>query len=151
MTKELKDLNENQARVLNLLPEGMNNLISTTEIEDITGLSKRNVMGIIMELILDYNLAIGSFRDIHPHGYFIITNEKERILGTSSINQQIKTMQRRKETVEGADLETALLYKEKYRDEMLERDKQLDIFNTSKLIYISPELKQLLLKANSVG
>lgn len=128
MTKELKNMSQLQAQVLMLLPEGMDRLVSTTEIENILHLDKRHVMGIIMELILEYGIPIGSLRDKNHYGYFIATTEEEKAKGTISFIQQANSMKRRAEKVMAADFETASLYKEKYKEKELDYDKQLDLF-----------------------
>lgn len=128
MSKELKEMNQLEKRVFNLLPHGADNLISTREIEDILHINKRHIMDIIESLILEYQLPIGSLRNSDNFGYFIATNEQEKAIGTYSLNKQINTMKKRAEIVGNANLETARLYKEKYKDEAIERDKQLDLF-----------------------
>lgn len=128
MSEELKEMNQLEKRVFNLLPQGADNLISTREIEDILHIDKRYVMEIIENLVIEYHLPIGSSRNSDNFGYFIATNEQEKAIGTYSLNKQINTMKKRIEIVENANLETAKLYKEKYKDEAITRDKQLDLF-----------------------
>lgn len=128
MSKHLEEMNHLEKRVFNLLPQGADNLISTREIEDILHINKRHIMDIIESLILEYQLPIGSFRNSDNFGYFIATNEQEKSIGTYSLEQQINTMKKRVEVVGNANLETAKLYKEKYKDEAITRDKQLDLF-----------------------
>lgn len=128
MSEELKEMNQLEKRVFNLLPQGADNLISTREIEDILHIDKRYVMEIIENLVIEYHLPIGSSRNSDNFGYFIATNEQEKAIGTYSLNKQINTMKKRAEIVENANLETAKLYKEKYKDEAITRDKQLDLF-----------------------
>lgn len=128
MTKELKDMSKLQVEVFMLLPKGMERLVSTSDIENRLNIDKRHVMGIIEELILDYDIPIGSLRDINNYGYFIATSEEEKIKGTLSLIQQVNSMKRRVEKVMEADLETADLYKEKYKYQEPDYDKQLDLF-----------------------
>lgn len=128
MSEELKEMNQLEKRVFNLLPQGADNLISTREIEDILHIDKRYVMEIIENLVIEYHLPIGSSRNSDNFGYFIATNEQEKAIGTYSLNKQINTMKKRAEIVENANLKTAKLYKEKYKDEVITRDKQLDLF-----------------------
>lgn len=128
MSEELKEMNHLEKRVFNLLPQGADNLISTREIEDILHINKRHIMDIIENLVIEYHLPIGSSRNSDNFGYFIATNEQEKAIGTYSLNKQINTMKKRAEIVENANLETAELYKEKYKDEAITRDKQLDLF-----------------------
>lgn len=128
MSEELKEMNQLEKRVFNLLPQGADNLISTRDIEDILHIDKRYIMEIIENLVIEYHLPIGSSRNSDNFGYFIATNEQEKAIGTYSLNKQINTMKKRAEIVENANLETAELYKEKYKDEAITRDKQLDLF-----------------------
>lgn len=128
MTKELKNMSRLQAEVLWLIPEGMERLVGTSDIESILKLDKRHIMGIIEELIIDYDIPIGSLREKGRSGYFIPTNEEEKIKGTLSFIEQANSMQKRVEKVMAADFETASLYKEKYKEKEPDYDKQLDLF-----------------------
>lgn len=133
MTKELNEMTDSQKRVFMLLPIGLDKLISKQEIEDILELDERTIMGIIEILILKYNIPIGSFRNSDNFGYFIATNEKEKDIGTYSLTQQINTMKKRAERVKNADLNTAILYIEKYKDEAADYEGQSTIYEFLKI------------------
>lgn len=128
MNEELKEMNYLEKKVFMMIPRGADNLISTSEIQDVLHINKRHIMEIIENLILEYHLPIGSFRSSDNYGYFIATNEEEKAIGTYSLNRQIDTMKKRVKIVENANLKTATLYKEKYKDEAVLRNKQLDLF-----------------------
>lgn len=129
MKNRLKEMNQVQRDVFMLLPFGMNNLISTTEIESILKIDKRYIMGIIEELIIDFNIPIGSMRNSNNYGYFIATNKEEKYKGTVSIKQQANAMNHRVEKVQNSNVEKAIQYRELYKENYSKRDKQLDLMD----------------------
>lgn len=128
MTEELKDMSKLQIKVFMLLPEGIDNLISVQEIMDILEINDRTTMSIIEILIMKFGIPIGSLRQANNFGYFIATNEAEKRMGVYSNEQQVKTMKKRITRVKEADLNTAVLYKEKYKDAIINQDKQSNIY-----------------------
>lgn len=128
LTKELKEMTHLEKQIFMLLPSGIDNLISTKEIESILGIDKRHIMAIIETLILKYGIPIGSSRQPNHYGYFIATNEEEKRIGVYSLIQQINATKERVKRVKNADLNTAVLYKEKYRDEKINRNIQSNIY-----------------------
>lgn len=128
MNKGLKEMSNLQKQVFMLIPRGIDNLISTQEIEDILGIDKRYIMGIVEALIVEHEIPIGSLRQSNNYGYFIATNEEEKRLGIYSMVQQINTMKKRVKRVKEADLTKTLLYKEKYKAEITKRKQQSNIY-----------------------
>lgn len=132
MTEKLKEMNKLEQRVFMLLPKGINRLISAQEIEDIIDIDKRYIMEIIEKLVIEYRIPIGSFRNSDNFGYFIATNEQEKLMGTHSLNQQVNTMKKRLSRVKAADFKTTDMYREKYKDVELKKDMQLDLLYSFK-------------------
>lgn len=129
MTKKLKDMSRLQRDVFMLIPFGMDRLVSTTDIGKILNIDERYIRGIIEELIMKYEIPIGSSREKNHSGYFIATNLEEKIRGTYSLEQQAKSMDKRAAKVKGADIKIAYQYKEKYRYNEPDYDEQLDLMD----------------------
>ena len=105
-------MNNIQTRVFMLLPFGMERPVSTGYIREVLGLDERSIREVIAELITEFNIPIGSLREIDRAGYFIATNEEEKIIGTHALRQQATKMEYRVTKVKDADIKTAYLYKE---------------------------------------
>lgn len=130
MTEKLKKMNKLQRDVFMLLPMGMDRLVSTTDIGNILNIDERYIRGIIEELIMEYEIPIGSSREKNHSGYFIATNLEEKIRGTYSLEQQAKAMDKRSAKVKSADVSITYQYKEKYKHDEPDYDKQLDLLET---------------------
>lgn len=128
MTKKLKEMSKLQAEVFMLIPTGIDNPIGTQDIEKILNIDQRHVRGIIEELIKSYGIPIGSLRGKDRSGYFIATNDEEKVEGTISFIQQANSMKERAEIVKKADTSLADRYKKQYADKEKEYDKQLNLF-----------------------
>lgn len=110
----MEQLPHHYGEILSLIPVGKEKLISTREIEQATGFKARDIHAIINDLIMTYKIAIGSSRDKTKYGYFIPTNEEEKLDGIASLEEQTITMQQRAQVVRSADIETAMAYKLRY-------------------------------------
>lgn len=128
MSKELKEMSKLEIQVFMLLPSGIDNLISVREIIDILEIDERTIMSIIETLIMKYGIPIGSLRQSNRFGYFIATNEEEKRVGIYSNEQQVNTMKKRISRVKEADVSVTSLYKEKYKNEINNYDRQSNIF-----------------------
>lgn len=91
-------------RVLHLLPRGSERLITTNEISQVTGISKRTVYKDIALLIDRYGIPIGGLRSDGKRGYFIITNEAERKQALSSLRKQSLEMLKRIDKVDSIEI-----------------------------------------------
>lgn len=120
-------MNDLHKKVFMLLPIGVHSSISTKEIEMILGIQERYVREIINNLIMEYGIPIGSFRH-QNNGFFIATSEEEKTLGTYSLAEQVNTMKQRLNRIKDTDLETAMLYREKYKNDIKDYDKQSNIY-----------------------
>jgi len=129
MTNELKDMTPLEIKIFMLLPLGSEHLISTREITDILNIEERTVRAIVEKLITDYDIPICSFRQSDNNGYFIAETKEEQRLGLLPLKQQTATMKRRIRKVENADIDTAVQYKEKYKHEVPDHDKQLNLLD----------------------
>jgi len=127
MTSQLKEMTLLESKVFMLLPMGSEHLISTREINDILNIEERYIRNIVEQLITDYGIPVCSFRHSDNNGYFIAQTEEEKRLGLLHLKQQTKTMKKRIRKVENADTDTAVQYKEKYKHEEPDHDKQLNL------------------------
>jgi transcription initiation factor IIE alpha subunit len=93
-------------RVKQLIPYGCDSKRSSTEISDLTGLNLREVQAVIRVLSLKGVPIVakrnGGYAD---RGYYIATNETERVEGLQSFKRQCTDMMKRIEAVEAADLD----------------------------------------------
>jgi hypothetical protein len=67
-----------QEAVLAQIPRGLESSVQSQDIANRVGLSRRDVMAVIIVLIIDNSIPIGGARMSDKKGYFIITNEDER-------------------------------------------------------------------------
>lgn len=128
MTKELKEMSNLQKQVFMLIPRGIDNLISVKEIIELLEIDERTIMSIIETLIMKYGIPIGSLRQSNKFGYFIATSEAEKRVGIYSNEQQVNTMKKRITRVKEADLTIVSLYKEKYKDDLKDYERQSNIY-----------------------
>lgn len=126
MSDKLKKMSELEERLLMLLPYGSKNLITTKELENILGLDSRTIRGMIEELISEYGIPICAMREAGHSGYFIPTNQDEKVRGTAALSKQVKTMQRRIDNVENADIGIAYRYKEKIKKKYRKEDEDTE-------------------------
>lgn len=126
MSDKLKKMSELEERLLMLLPYGSKNLITTKELESILGLDPRTIRGMIEELISEYGIPICAMREASYNGYFIPTNQNEKVRGTAALAKQVKTMQRRIDNVENADIGIAYRYKEKIKKKYRKEDEDTE-------------------------
>lgn len=99
-----KKLSIVQEAVLAQIPYGAINPIRSQEIAKRVGMSKREVMEVISNLIMDYSIPIGGGRSNGKYGYFIITNELERIQATAPLKSTVANMQQRIERIENIEI-----------------------------------------------
>lgn len=90
-----KKLSIIQKAVLTQIPKGIENPILSQDIAKRIGLSRRDVMAVISALIIDHNIPIGGARISGKSGYFIITNEAERLRAIVPLKNTIVNMQQR--------------------------------------------------------
>lgn len=91
-----KKLSIIQETVLSQIPKGLERTpVRSQDIAERLGLSKREVMAIINTLIMDHSIPIGGGRSNGKQGYFIITNEDERVQATSPLKSTVVNVQQR--------------------------------------------------------
>lgn len=101
----MKQLSMIEQSVLNALPHGSENPISTTDVCKLTDLKVRVVREIISVLVNRYGVPIVALRSGEHTGLFIATTEAERNLGIASYETQINSMGIRLRAIQEADLD----------------------------------------------
>lgn len=98
-----KNLSRNEDVILSLIPRGSERKISTTEIQNSTDLSIRDIRKVIRNLVL-YGVPIVGNRSGDNKGMYIATTELERSQGLVQFTSQIEDMVRRRNAIKNADL-----------------------------------------------
>lgn len=101
-------LSKDERRLLSFIPQGSERPRTLKELTQLTGWSSRRVRDMITRLIIRDGLPIGSTNRKVTHGYFIITNETERMQALNPLVSQVSIMNDRIGTIMGADLEPNL-------------------------------------------
>ena len=103
--KPMKQLDQEEKKILQLLPKGIERPRPLKELVKLSGLKDREVRGIIYRLIVLHHVPIGAQYN-RPNGYYIITNDKERQQALAPLTSQITMMSKRAEIISNADLES---------------------------------------------
>ena len=103
--KPMKQLDQEEKKILQLLPKGIERPRPLKELVKLTGWSNRRVRGIIYRLIVLHHVPIGAQYN-RPNGYYIITNNKERQQALAPLTSQITMMSKRAEIISKAELES---------------------------------------------
>lgn len=82
---KIKEMTGNIKAVYESLPRGCDHPVTATKISEQLNIKKRDIYSIINTLIMAYDVPIGGLRSDNHHGYFIITNEKERHLAVNPL------------------------------------------------------------------
>ena len=101
----MKQLDQEEKKILQLLPKGIERPRPLKELVKLSGLKDREVRGIIYRLIVLHHVPIGAQYN-RPNGYYIITNDKERQQALAPLTSQITMMSKRAEIISNADLES---------------------------------------------
>ncbi|PWT30511.1 hypothetical protein DKZ27_06260 [Limosilactobacillus reuteri] len=102
----MEQLDQEEKKILQLLPKGIERPRPLKELVKLTGWNNRRVRGIINRLIVIHHQPIGA-RYEHPNnGYFIITNNKERQQALAPLTSQIAMMSKRAQAISNAELES---------------------------------------------
>ena len=102
----MEQLDQEEKKILQLLPKGIERPRPLKELVKLTGWSNRRVRGIINRLIVIHHQPIGA-RYEHPNnGYFIITNSKEQQQALAPLASQIAMLSKRAQAISNADLES---------------------------------------------
>lgn len=100
----MKSLPKTHQRMLALIPIGKDRTITGQELAKHTKMSLRTVQAIIRRLIIDYGICICGSRDYNG-GYFIPSNDTERLHGIRALSNQQKEEERRITALLNSDLE----------------------------------------------
>ena len=101
----MKQLDQDEKKILQLLPKGIVQPKPLKELVKLSGLKDREVRGIIYRLIVLHHVPIGAQYN-RPNGYYIITNDKERQQALAPLTSQIAMMSKRAQAISNADLES---------------------------------------------
>lgn len=99
---ETEAMTMTQKRAYRLLPKGPTKPIMADVMAQALGVSYRDCMSVISELISVHKIPIVGRRD-KPFGFYIARNEKEAFEGTKALYNQSREMARRVDTVRKAD------------------------------------------------
>lgn len=99
---ETGSMNTTQRRAYKLLPKGPHEPIMADVMAQALGVSYRDCMSVISELISVHKIPIVGRRE-KPFGFYIARNEKEAYEGTKALYNQSEEMARRVDTVRKAD------------------------------------------------
>lgn len=103
--KPMEQLDQEEKKILQLLPKGIERPRPLKELVKLSGLKDREVRGIIYRLIVLHHVPIGAQYN-RPNGYYIITNDKERQQALAPLTSQITMMSKRAEIISNAELES---------------------------------------------
>ncbi len=103
--KPMKQLDQDEKKILQLLPKGIAQPKPLKELVKLSGLKEREVRGIIYRLIVLHHVPIGAQYN-RPNGYYIITNDKERQQALAPLTSQIAMMSKRAEALSNTELES---------------------------------------------
>lgn len=103
----MQELSIIEQAVLKLIPVGNERKISIREIESLIDLDERTVYGIVNSL-RKKGVPVCAKRNglLHERGYYIATNEAERVDGLAAYKSQVQDMQNLINDIENASLET---------------------------------------------
>lgn len=111
----MNKLDKEEQRIMELLPKGIERPRTLKELMKITGWSSRKVRLTINRLIVLHHQPIGARYERPNNGYFIITNDKERIIALTPLTSQIREMSKRVQIISEAQLESEELYLSKIK------------------------------------
>lgn len=97
-------LDNEEQRLLDLLPKGIDRPRPLRELTKLTGWSSRKVRATIYRLIVVHHQLIGATYQQPGNGYFIITNDQERQQALAPLTSQIAMMSKRAQVISNADL-----------------------------------------------
>lgn len=112
MAKETKKLSKREQTVLDYIPLGIENKIKVRQIAELAGMDDRTIYIIIESLVHRHKIPVVASRNEHDNGIYIPMSDRERIEGLQALKSQAKTISKRIDTVEKADLNTVYKYKE---------------------------------------
>lgn len=102
----MKQLDQEEKKILQLLPKGIERPRPLKELVKLTGWSNRRVRGIINRLIVIHHQPIGAKYEHPNNGYYIITNNDERQQALAPLTSQIAMMSKRAQAISNAELES---------------------------------------------
>lgn len=92
MQTNVKDLPQQYQKVLAVLKDNSENALSSTEIERITGITRRNLSVITNDLIIKHHYSIGASRKYPIYGYYMLQNEDDLRDTLKSLNNEANSI-----------------------------------------------------------
>lgn len=100
----MKQLDNEEKKILSLLPKGIDRPRPLRELVKLTGWNGRKVRATICRLIVVHHQPIGATYQQPGNGYFIITNDQERQQALAPLTSQIAMMSKRAQVIGNAEL-----------------------------------------------
>lgn len=100
----MERLDKNEQLIYDLLPKGIDHPKPLKVLIKLSGLTSREVRGIIYRLIVLHHVPIGA-QYKHPNGYYVITNNEERQQALAPLTSQIAMMSKRAQVIGNVELE----------------------------------------------
>ncbi|MCV3325570.1 hypothetical protein NUU18_04145 [Pediococcus pentosaceus] len=83
--------------------------MTAKEIKHITGIPLREIYGIVRYLLIHENIPIGAYRTGKQAGYFLITNEEERIATLTPLVNHAKEIEKRINVIKHINLNSEVI------------------------------------------
>ncbi|WP_301876471.1 hypothetical protein [Limosilactobacillus oris] len=100
----MNQLDNEEKKILSLLPKGIDRPRPLRELVKLTGWTNRKIRATIYRLIVVHHQPIGAVYQQPGNGYFIITNDTERQAALAPLTSQIAMMSRRAQVIGNAEL-----------------------------------------------
>ncbi|WP_283576464.1 hypothetical protein [Limosilactobacillus oris] len=100
----MNQLDNEEKKILSLLPKGIDRPRPLRELVKLTGWTNRKIRATIYRLIVIHHQPIGAVYQRPGNGYFIITNDTERQAALAPLTSQIAMMSRRAQVIGNAEL-----------------------------------------------
>lgn len=100
----MSQLDNEEKKILSLLPKGINRPRPLRELVNLTGWTNRKIRATIYRLIVIHHQPIGAVYQRPGNGYFIITNDTERQAALAPLTSQIAMMSKRAQVIGNAEL-----------------------------------------------
>ncbi|URZ87210.1 DNA replication protein [Floricoccus penangensis] len=101
---KIKQLSELETRVLDLIPRGIDNPISTNDLETLSKIDKRTIYA-ILDRLRRYKVPVCAIRTGAKKGVYIATTDEEKKRGTEAYIKQAREMQRSVRALNTADVD----------------------------------------------
>lgn len=83
-----KELPESYKQILSLIGQGKENAKTVSYISKLVGLPSTSVREIVSELVVKHGYGIGTSNTRHQSGYYLITNDEEKMETTRNLRSR---------------------------------------------------------------